>query len=87
MTGRIGESALDNFTSLQDSRKLQHPSRSTCFLYCLGVEADSVLKSTNVTEEERKDYAIVLEKFDSSEETSSLRGRNSIVDASMQENL
>ena len=34
-------------------------------LYCLGVEASSVLKSTNATEDEQKDYATVLEKFDS----------------------
>ena len=34
-------------------------------LYCLGEEAESVLISTNITEEERKDYSKVIEKFDS----------------------
>ena len=34
-------------------------------LYCMGEEADSVLASTNVTEEERKVYATVVGKFDS----------------------
>ena len=33
-------------------------------LYYLGGEADAVLTSTNVTEEERKQYAPVLKKFD-----------------------
>ena len=33
-------------------------------LYCLGGEADDVLTSTNITEEERKQYASVLKKFD-----------------------
>ena len=34
-------------------------------LYCLGEESESVLSSTNATEDDRKDYAIVLQKFDS----------------------
>ena len=33
-------------------------------LYCLGEEADAVLSSTNATEDERKVYATVIEKFD-----------------------
>ena len=33
-------------------------------LYCLGGEADDVLTSTNITEEERKQYASVLKKLD-----------------------
>ena len=33
-------------------------------LYCLGGEADDVLTSTNITEDERKQYASVFEKFD-----------------------
>ena len=32
------------------------------FLYCLGEEAESVLASTGVTTDDRKDYATVLEK-------------------------
>ncbi len=34
-------------------------------LYCLGGEAEDVLGSTNITEDERKQYSKVLEKFDS----------------------
>jgi len=34
-------------------------------LYCLGEDSEDVLGSTNITEEERKKYATVLEKFDS----------------------
>ena len=34
-------------------------------LYCLAKEAESVLKSTNITEEETKNYETVLEKLDS----------------------
>ena len=33
-------------------------------LYCLGEEAESVLNSTNITADERKDYEAVLAKFD-----------------------
>ena len=33
-------------------------------LYCLGEEAESVLKSTNITDDERKEYDTVLGKFD-----------------------
>lgn len=33
-------------------------------LYCVGEEAEAVLTSTNVTEEERKVYDTVVEKFD-----------------------
>ena len=34
-------------------------------LYCLGEGADSVLASTNITEEKRKKYEEVMAKFDS----------------------
>ena len=33
-------------------------------LYCFGEEADSVLKSVNATDDDRKVYATVLERFD-----------------------
>ena len=33
-------------------------------LYCLGKEAEDVLKSMNITEDERKVYATILGKFD-----------------------
>ena len=35
------------------------------FLYCLGEEAESVLSSTNATEDDRKDYTAVLRNFNS----------------------
>jgi hypothetical protein len=34
-------------------------------LYCLGEEAKAVLASTNATDDNRKDYKLVLMKFDS----------------------
>ena len=33
-------------------------------LYCLGQDADDVLRSTNIAEDKRKDYQEVLAKFD-----------------------
>jgi len=33
-------------------------------LYCLGEEADDILASTNITDEDRKKYSEVLAKFD-----------------------
>ena len=33
-------------------------------LYCLGEAADAVLTSTNISEEERKQYGQVMAKFD-----------------------
>ena len=44
---------------------IEDDTRQVCtLLYCLGEEAEDVLKSTNITEEERKVYATVLGKFD-----------------------
>ena len=34
-------------------------------LYCLGEEAETVLASTNITDEQRKVYDTVISKFDS----------------------
>jgi len=34
------------------------------FLYCLGEEADDILASTNITDEDQKKYSEVLAKFD-----------------------
>ena len=33
-------------------------------LYCLGDDAEDVLRSTNISEEDRKKYGEVLENFD-----------------------
>lgn len=42
----------------EDERKV------STLLYCIGEEGDQVLTTTNITEEERKSYATVIEKFD-----------------------
>ena len=42
-----------------------HTRQINTLLYCLGEEANEVLTSTNITEEERKDFKTVIEKFDS----------------------
>ena len=39
--------------------------RNATLLYCLGEDAEDVLASTNISEEDRKKYDQVLEKFDS----------------------
>lgn len=33
-------------------------------LYCLGEEAEDILTSTNISDDDRKQYATVMEKFD-----------------------
>jgi len=33
-------------------------------LYCIGEEGESILASTNATDEERKSYTAVVDKFD-----------------------
>ena len=33
-------------------------------LYCLGEEAEDILTSTNISDDDRKQYAMVMEKFD-----------------------
>ena len=40
------------------SQASQHP-----ILYCLGEESEDVLSSTNASEEERKKYETVMEKY------------------------
>ena len=47
-------------SGLQDASALKQVNT---LLYCLGEEAESMLKSTNITEEETKNYKTVLEKF------------------------
>ena len=49
-------------SGLQDASASKQVNTS---LYCLEEEAKSVLKSTNITEEETKNYKTVLVKFDS----------------------
>ena len=55
------------FQQFRDASGLSTESSSkqvSTFLYCLGEEAESVLASTGVTPDDRKDYAKVLEKVD-----------------------
>ena len=55
------------FQQFRDASGLSTESSSkqvSTFLYCLGEEAESVLASTGVTTDDRKDYATVLEKVD-----------------------
>ena len=40
------------------------PQQVSTLLYYIGEEAESVLASTNATEDDRKDYAILIGKFD-----------------------
>ena len=39
--------------------------QASTLLYCLGEQAETVLASTNITEEQRKVYDTVISKFDS----------------------
>ena len=40
-------------------------TRQVCtLLYCLGTEAEDVLRSTNISEDDRKKYNVVHEEFD-----------------------
>ena len=45
------------------SKKTEERQVNT-LLYCLGEEAEDILTSTNISEEDRKNYASVLGKFD-----------------------
>ena len=56
MTGLVGNAASSSFV---------RPKQVNTLLYCLGEEVESVLISTNITEEERKDYSKVIKKFNS----------------------
>ena len=38
--------------------------QASILLYCLGADADDVLTTTRISDENRKKYAKVLEKFD-----------------------
>ena len=43
---------------------MTHLNRSAQLLYCIGEEAEAVLISTNITENERKVYDTILPKLD-----------------------
>ena len=57
----------NKFQQFRDASGLSSESESnqvSTFLYCLGEEAESVLASTSVTPDDRKEYDKVLEKVD-----------------------
>ena len=55
---------FEQFRSAAGLQDASATKQVNTLLYCLGEEAESVLMSTNITEEDRKDYSKVLEKFD-----------------------
>ena len=55
---------FEQFRSTSGLQEASAAKQVNTLLYCLGEEAESVLTSTNISEEERKDYAAVLAKFD-----------------------
>ena len=58
---------LRRFEQFREAASLTEDSdkkQVNTFLYCLGEEAEAVLSSTNITEEERAVYTTVVSKFD-----------------------
>ena len=55
------------FLQFRDASNLStaaEPRQVSTLLYCLGEDADNVLTSTNITNEEQKKFDDVLAKFD-----------------------
>ena len=61
MNGHSGDAVSNSFMSHLDASASKQVNT---LLYCLEEEAESILKSTKITEEETKNYETVLEKFD-----------------------
>ena len=55
---------FEQFRSAAGLQDASAPKQVSTLLYCLGEEAESVLNSMNISEDDRKDYAAVLAKFD-----------------------
>ncbi len=55
---------FEQFRSASGLSDRSEAQQTNTLLYCLGEEAESVLSSSNPTEEEMKKYDTVLEKFD-----------------------
>ena len=67
MSGRSGRDAVRRFQQYRVAAGLDKEGEErqvSTLLYCLGEEADDVLTSTNITAENRKKFADVLQKFD-----------------------
>ena len=63
-TGPNGKKCFEQFRVAAGLNKEEEPRQVSTLLYCLGEEADDVLSSTNVTDEDRKKYATIIVKFD-----------------------
>ena len=55
---------FEQFRIASGLNKEDEPRQVSTLLYCLGEEADDVLFSTNITDEDRDKYATVIAKFD-----------------------
>ncbi len=55
---------FEQYRTASGLTEVGEPQQVSTLLYCLGEEADSVLDSTNATEDDRKRYEIVIRKFD-----------------------
>jgi len=58
------EKRFQQYRSTSGLNAEEEPRQVNTLLYCLGDEADSVLASTNISEEDRKKYNTILGKFD-----------------------
>ena len=56
---------FEQFRVASGLRKEDEETQVSTLLYCLGDDADDVLTSNNISEEDRKKYAEVIGKFDS----------------------
>ena len=61
MLGRVGRDVSNSFEMLQVSQSKQ----INTLLYCMGESAEDVLASMHPTEDEKGDYGVVMDKFDS----------------------
>ena len=52
------------FRSASGLSKENEPRQVSAMLYCMGEQSDSVLNSTNISNEDREKYASVMSKFD-----------------------
>lgn len=55
---------FEQFLSASGLDKESDERRTSTLLYCLGPDADDVLTSTNIGDDDRKKYSKVIEKFD-----------------------
>ena len=63
--GRNGERHFEQYRVASGLSKESEERQVNTLLYCLGEEAEDVLTSTNIAEDDRKKYDSALAKFDS----------------------